>query len=55
MKQLLTSLLDGNSWYTVSQNASVLPEPQNTFWQAWNPPGRSYFQTLGFFITAKVK
>ncbi|KAG1961664.1 chloride channel protein [Pimephales promelas] len=55
MKQLLTSLLDGNSWYTVSQNASVvLPDPQNTFWQAWNPPGRGYFQTLGIFITVKV-
>ncbi|XP_056124091.1 chloride channel K [Rhinichthys klamathensis goyatoka] len=54
MKQLLTSLLDGTSWYTVSQNASALPEPQNTFWQAWNPPGRGYFQTLGFFITVKV-
>uniref|UniRef100_A0A672LME0 Chloride channel protein ClC-Kb-like n=1 Tax=Sinocyclocheilus grahami TaxID=75366 RepID=A0A672LME0_SINGR len=54
MKQLLTSLLDGTSWYTVSQNASVLSEPQKTFWQAWNPPGRSYFQTLGFFIAAKV-
>uniref|UniRef100_A0A8C2KMY1 Chloride channel K n=1 Tax=Cyprinus carpio TaxID=7962 RepID=A0A8C2KMY1_CYPCA len=54
MKQLLTSLLDDTSWYSVSQNASALPEPQKTFWQAWNPPGKSYFQTLGFFITAKV-
>ncbi|KAI2649742.1 Chloride channel protein ClC-Kb [Labeo rohita] len=54
MKQLLTSLLDSTSWYTVSQNASALPEPQKTFWQAWNPPGKSYFQTLGFFIIAKV-
>ncbi|XP_051518056.1 chloride channel K [Myxocyprinus asiaticus] len=54
MKQLLTSLLDSTSWYTISLNATGLPEPQNTFWQAWNPPGGSYFQTLGFFILMKV-
>ncbi|TRZ02487.1 hypothetical protein DNTS_030306 [Danionella cerebrum] len=54
MRQLLTSLLEGTSWYSISQNASALPEPQNTFWEAWNPPGRSYFQTLTFFIIAKV-
>ncbi|NP_956676.1 chloride channel K [Danio rerio] len=54
MRQLLTSMLDGTSWYSISQNISALPEPQNTFWQAWNPPGKSYFQTLTFFIITKV-
>ncbi|XP_057175519.1 chloride channel K [Triplophysa rosa] len=54
MKQLLSSLLDATSWYNISQNSTGLPEPQNTFWQAWNPPDGSYFKTLGMFILTKV-
>ncbi|XP_055043271.2 chloride channel K [Misgurnus anguillicaudatus] len=54
MKQLLSSLLDATSWHTISQNATGLPEPQNTFWKAWNPPDGNYFKTLGFFILTKV-
>ncbi|KAA0707094.1 Chloride channel protein [Triplophysa tibetana] len=54
MKQLLSSLLDATSWYTISQNSTGLPEPQNTYWQAWNPPDGSYFKTLGMFILTKV-
>ncbi|KAJ8395153.1 hypothetical protein AAFF_G00036090 [Aldrovandia affinis] len=56
MKQLLSSLLDGRQWWSLSQNASVL-SPQElaheSLWQEWSTLGTSVYLTLGFFLVMK--
>ncbi|KAJ8257714.1 hypothetical protein GJAV_G00188900 [Gymnothorax javanicus] len=57
MKQLLSSLLDSRQWWSLSQNASVLPQQElatGSLWQAWSPAGGSVYHTLGFFLVMKM-
>ncbi|KAI1892639.1 hypothetical protein AGOR_G00135640 [Albula goreensis] len=48
MKQLLSSLLDSQQWWSLSQNTSGLPP------QEWSPSGASVYLTLGFFLVMKL-
>ncbi|XP_063798153.1 chloride channel protein ClC-Kb-like [Pseudophryne corroboree] len=56
MKELLVSLFDNRTWWTLSQNASV-PRPlgvdPNNLWLEWSNPQITIFGTLAFFIVMK--
>ncbi|XP_061115092.1 chloride channel K [Conger conger] len=57
MKQLLSSLLDSRQWWTLSQNASVLPPQElapESLWQKWGHPWASVYLSLGFFLVMKL-
>ncbi|CAJ0951612.1 unnamed protein product, partial [Ranitomeya imitator] len=56
MKELLVSLFDNRTWWTLSQNMSS-PSPvtvdPNNLWVEWANPQISIFGTLAFFIVMK--
>ncbi|XP_040182700.1 chloride channel protein ClC-Kb-like [Rana temporaria] len=56
MKELLVSLFDNRTWWTLSQNASV-EQPAgvdpNNLWLEWANPQFTIFGTLAFFIVMK--
>ncbi|XP_073512227.1 chloride channel protein ClC-Ka isoform X2 [Phyllobates terribilis] len=56
MKELLVSLFDNRTWWTLSQNMSA-PSPvtvdPNNLWMEWANPQISIFGTLAFFIVMK--
>ncbi|CAN2387978.1 voltage-gated chloride channel activity [Pristimantis euphronides] len=56
MKELLVSLFDHRTWWTLSQNMSA-PSPvevdPNNLWMQWANPQISIFGTLAFFIIMK--
>ncbi|MEE6482292.1 hypothetical protein FKM82_013217 [Ascaphus truei] len=56
MKELLTSLFDNRTWWTLSQNASLERPPgvdPNNLWLEWSNPEITIFGTLAFFIVMK--
>ncbi|XP_053546227.1 chloride channel protein ClC-Kb-like [Bombina bombina] len=56
MKELLTSLFDNRTWWTLSQNASLERSPlvdPNNLWLEWANPQFTIFGTLAFFIVMK--
>ncbi|KAM9299542.1 chloride channel protein ClC-Kb [Gastrophryne carolinensis] len=57
MKELLVSLLDNRTWWTLSQNASVGAWPSdidpNNLWMEWAHPTITVYGSLGFFIIMK--
>uniref|UniRef100_A0A803J2J2 Chloride channel protein n=1 Tax=Xenopus tropicalis TaxID=8364 RepID=A0A803J2J2_XENTR len=56
MKELLTSLFDNRTWWTLSQNASLARAPvvdPNNLWLEWADPQFTIFGTLTFFIVMK--
>ncbi|KAM5125197.1 chloride channel protein ClC-Kb-like [Mantella aurantiaca] len=57
MKELLVSLFDDRTWWTLSQNASAgLPAAAvdpNNLWLEWANPRITIFGTLAFFIVMK--
>lgn len=58
MKELLVSLFDNRTWWTLSQNASVehpVGVDPNNLWLEWANPQFTIFGTLVFFIVMKVK
>ncbi|XP_056409239.1 chloride channel protein ClC-Kb [Hyla sarda] len=56
MKELLVSLFDNRTWWTLAQNMSE-PSPikvdPNNLWMEWANPQFSIFGTLAFFIIMK--
>ncbi|CAH2318467.1 chloride channel -Kb-like isoform X1 [Pelobates cultripes] len=56
MKELLTSLFDNRTWWTLSQNASLERPAEvdpNNLWLEWANPQFTIFGTLLFFIIMK--
>ncbi|OCT73415.1 hypothetical protein XELAEV_18036392mg [Xenopus laevis] len=56
MKELLTSLFDNRTWWTLSQNSSLDRSPlvdPNNLWLEWANPQFTIFGTLAFFIIMK--
>ncbi|XP_073457597.1 chloride channel protein ClC-Kb-like [Aquarana catesbeiana] len=56
MKELLVSLFDNRTWWTLSQNASVehpVGVDPNNLWLEWANPQFTIFGTLAFFIIMK--
>ncbi|XP_053308166.1 chloride channel protein ClC-Kb-like [Spea bombifrons] len=56
MKELLTSLFDNRTWWTLSQNASLERPPgvdPDNLWMEWANPQITIFGTLLFFIIMK--
>ncbi|XP_072281758.1 chloride channel protein ClC-Kb-like [Pyxicephalus adspersus] len=56
MKELLVSLFDNRTWWTLSQNASAewpTGVDPNNLWMEWANPKITIFGTLAFFIVMK--
>ncbi|XP_068097737.1 chloride channel protein ClC-Kb-like isoform X2 [Hyperolius riggenbachi] len=57
MKELLVSLFDNRTWWTISQNASAEWPPSgvdaSNLWLEWANPKFTIFGTLAFFIIMK--
>ncbi|KAG9269682.1 chloride channel protein ClC-Ka isoform X1 [Astyanax mexicanus] len=54
MRQLISSLLESTQWNSISHNATLLEESQQSLWQEWSPPGSSVYKTLGCFLIIKL-